>query len=151
MSASLCVYFRNTVVFDFEYEIEDGGLPHALCMVAYVLDAELRHVDTIKLWRGEFGSTPPFDIGPDTLAAGYSLWADLTCFRQLDWRFPVHVFDQHTAWLATSNILLPYEPDEKRVKQRKRLADACRAYGIDWLGEYRQAGNGQGYRRGPLA
>ena len=40
-------------------------------MVAYVLDANLRHIGTIRLWRGEFGSTPPFDIGPDTLVVGY--------------------------------------------------------------------------------
>jgi DNA polymerase family A len=42
----------------------------------------------------------------------------------------VHIFDLHTAYLAATNILLPYNPDEKRTKQRKRLSDACRAYGI---------------------
>ena len=83
------------------------------------------------VWRGEFGSTPPFDIGPDALVVGYSLWAEMTCFLVLGWRFPVHVFDLHTAFLATSNILLPYNPDEVRKKPRKRLSDACRAYGIE--------------------
>ena len=48
----------------------------------------------------------------------------------LGWQFPEHVFDLHTAYLATSNILLPYNPDEVRKRQRKRLSDACRAYGI---------------------
>ena len=100
-------------------------------MVAYVLDANLRHVDTIRLWRGEFGSTPPFDIGPDTLFVAYSAWAEMTCFLVLGWRFPVHVYDLHTAYLATSNILLPYNPDEVRKKARKGLSDACRAYGIE--------------------
>src|SRR5262249_1905549 len=38
--------------------------------------------------------------------------------------------DQHTAYLASSNILAPYDPDELRKKQRKRLPDACRAYDI---------------------
>jgi hypothetical protein len=55
----------------------------------------------------------------------------LTIFKVLGWLFPKHVFDLHTAYLASSNILLPYEPDERRVKQRKRLSDACRAYGIE--------------------
>ena len=123
--------FRTIVVVDFEYEIDDGDLPNVLCLVAYVLDANLRHVGTIRLWRGEFGSTPPFDIGPDTLVVGYSLWAEMTCFLVLGWRFPVHVYDLHTAFLATSNILLPYNPDEVRKKPRKRLSDACRAYGIE--------------------
>jgi hypothetical protein len=87
-------------------------------------------VRTIRQWRGEFDSTPPLDLGPDTLFVAYSAWAELTCFMVLGWRFPAHVFDLHTAYLATSNILLPYNPDEVRKRQRKRLSDACRAYGI---------------------
>ena len=67
---------------------------------------------TVRLWRGEFGAEPPFDIGPDTLFVAYSAWAELTCFMTLGWKFPEHVFDQHTAYLAASNILLPYNPDE---------------------------------------
>jgi hypothetical protein len=122
--------FRNIVVLDFEFEVKDGDLPHVLCLVAYVLDSNLQHVSTIRRWRGEFGTAPPFDIGPDTLIVGYSLWAEMMCFLVLGWRFPVHVFDLHTAYLATRNILLPYEPDTARTKPRKRLADACRAYGI---------------------
>jgi DNA polymerase I len=123
--------FGTIVDLDFEYEIEAGGLPMVLCMVAYILDHELRHVDTIRLWRGEFGSRPPFDIGPDTLVAGYSLWAEMTCFQALGWEFPTYLFDQHTAFLASSNLLLPYNPNEKRIKARKRLSDACRAYGVE--------------------
>src|SRR6516162_7771051 len=55
----------------------------------------------------------------------------MTCFMELGWRFPKHVYDLHTAYLAACNILLPYNPDEVRRKQRRRLSDACRAYGID--------------------
>jgi hypothetical protein len=120
--------FASVVVCDFEYEVSAGDLPSPLCMVAYVLDEGLRHVCTVRLWRGEFGTAPPFDIGPNTLFVAYSAWAEMTCFKVLDWRFPVHVFDQHTAYLAASNILLPYNPDEVKKKPRKRLSDACRAY-----------------------
>ena len=101
--------FRNIVVCDFEYEVADGGLPNVLCMVAYVLDENLRHVRTIRRWRGEFGRKPPFDIGPDTLFVAYSAWAEMTCFMALGWEFPAHIFDQHTAYLAASNILLPVQ------------------------------------------
>jgi DNA polymerase-1 len=80
---------------------------------------------------GEFGTAPPFDIGPDTLIVAYSAWAEMTCFKVLGWQFPVHIFDLHTAYLAASNVLLPHDPDEKRKKPRKRLSDACRAYGIE--------------------
>ena len=54
----------------------------------------------------------------------------MTCFLTLGWRFPVHVYDLHTAFLSVSNILLPHNPDEVRRKPRKRLSDACRRYGI---------------------
>ena len=43
----------------------------------------------------------------------------------------MHIYDQHTAYLAASNVLLPYDPDEVRKRQSKRLPDACRAYGIE--------------------
>ena len=124
-------YFSQTVVCDFEYEIQPGGLPNVLCMIACVLNENLQHVRSIRLWRGEFGKFPPFDIGPDTLFVAYSAWAELTCFMTLGWKFPRHVFDLHTAYLSVSNVLLPYEPELKRTKQRKRLPDACRAYGIE--------------------
>ena len=125
------IYFRRYAVPDFEYEIEDGGLPNPLCLVAYILDENLRHLETVRRWRGEFGTSPPFPIDDDTLIVGYSLWAEMTCFMQLGWRFPKYVYDLHTAYLSVSNILLPYNPDEKRIKQRKRLSDACCAYGIE--------------------
>jgi hypothetical protein len=52
--------FGRIIIADFEYEVGDGELPNVLCLVAYKLDEHLRHVRTIRLWRGEFGTTPPF-------------------------------------------------------------------------------------------
>jgi hypothetical protein len=124
-------HFTQIVVCDFEYEVAPGDLPNVLCMVAYVLDETLRHVRTIRLWRGEFSKEPPFDIGPDTLFVAYSAWAELICFIVLGWQFPVHIFDLHTAYLAASNVLPPNNPDEVRKKPRKRLSDACRACNIE--------------------
>jgi hypothetical protein len=104
-------------------------------MVAYELDEHLRHVCTIRLWRGEFGPRPLFDIGDDTLIVGYSLWAEMMCFIALGWKFPVYVYDLHTAYLATTNFLLPKLPyGETRKKDFKKLSDACLAYGIDGWG-----------------
>jgi hypothetical protein len=58
----------------------------------------------------------------------------MTCFKVLGWKFPTHIFDQHTAYLAASNILLPYNPNEVRKRPRKGLSEACRAYGIQgWV------------------
>jgi DNA polymerase-1 len=127
--------FSTINVCDFEYEVADGDLPNVLCMVVYVLDENLRHVRTIRMWRGDFGAAPPFDIGPDALFVAYSAWAEMTSFMVLGWKFPRHIFDLHTAYLAASNVLLPYNPDEVRKRPPKGLEDACRAYGIEgWAG-----------------
>ena len=132
--------FSTVAVCDTEYEtsggefdLRPGDLPVLLCLVAYILDENLNHVRTIKLWREQLLAFkhPPFDVGPNTLFVAYSAQAELTIFEVLGWPFPKHVYDLHTAYLASSNILLPYEPDVKRVKQRKRLSDACRAYDIE--------------------
>ena len=80
--------FRTIVVCDFEYEVTPGDLPNVLCMVAYVLDENLQHIRTVRLWRGDFGPKPLFDIGPDTLFVSYSAWAEMTCFQVLGWHFP---------------------------------------------------------------
>jgi hypothetical protein len=123
--------FGTIVVCHFEYEIEDGDLPKPLCMIAHVLDENLRHVRPVRLWREDFGTAAPFDTSDDTLFVAYSAWAEMTCFKVLGWKFPLHIFDQHTAYLAASNVLLPYNPNEIHNKPRKRLPDACRAYGLE--------------------
>jgi hypothetical protein len=122
--------FRRIAVFDFEYEIEEGYLPDPLCLVAYILDGDGNRTEVVRCWRDEFGTAPPFPSDDDTLVVGYSLWADMTCFLRLGWRFPRYVYDLHTAYLATSNVLLPYDPDEPRKKLRKNLSAACCAYDI---------------------
>ena len=63
--------FASIVVCDFEYEATAGELPNVLCMVAYLLDENLRHARTVRMWRGDFGPNPPFDIGSDTLFVAY--------------------------------------------------------------------------------
>ncbi len=55
----------------------------------------------------------------------------MTCFKALGWSFR-HTFSTCTPPISRpATCLLPYNPDEKRKKPRKRLPDACRAYGID--------------------
>ena len=114
--------FRTIVVVDFEYEIDDGDLPRVLCMVAYVLDANLRHVGTIRLWRGEFGSTPPFDIGPDTLFVAYSAWAEMTCFLSSAGGF------RCTSTICTPPIWRPAISccRTSRTRSARSSASACR-------------------------
>ena len=111
--------FGRVVVCDFEYECAPGNLPQPLCLVAHVLNENLEHMHTVTVWRGDFGFEPPFDIGPDTLFCAYSAWAELTCFQVLGWKFPAHIFDQHTAYLAASNILRAELPLPSAISDRR--------------------------------
>ena len=123
--------FGRSVLGDFEYEVDDGGLPRPLCYTYYELDENLQLVHRKRLWRDEFGKEPPHDIGPDTLYVAYSAQAEMTSFKVLGWDFPAHIFDQHVAYLAATNVLQPMEEDDViRKKEGKGLAAACRAYGI---------------------
>jgi hypothetical protein len=124
--------FKTVTVVDFEYEVAIGGLPTVLCMVAWALNEHLHLERIIRLWRDEFGSKAPFDTGPDTVFVAYSAWAEMICFLQLGWPFPGHILDLHTAYLAISNVLEPYDYNEiQRKKQGKDLQAACRAYCIE--------------------
>ena len=124
-------YFHNIVVVDFEYEIDDGGLPNVLCMVAYVLDANLQHVEHHPALARRVRSNAAIRYRPRHACCRLFAWAEMTCFLQLGWRFPAHLFDQHTAYLASTNILLPYDPDETARSRASACRDACRAYGIE--------------------
>ena len=42
--------FRQIVVADFEYEIEPGGLPRVLCLVAHILNEHLEHNDGTEIF-----------------------------------------------------------------------------------------------------
>jgi hypothetical protein len=57
--------FETILVADFEYEVQPGDLPNPLCMVAHVLDENLRHVRTIRMWRDMPDAAPPhFTLKP---------------------------------------------------------------------------------------
>ena len=99
------------MVADFEFEFgghasfEDasrsGERPRPVCMVA----KELRSGQTWRLWRGEFGSTPPFPIGPDALFVAYYASAELGCFRALGWPKPANILDLFAEFRDRTNGL----------------------------------------------
>ena len=135
--------FGHIVVADFEYEVGDGDLPNVSVHGGARARREPRaraHHPTLA-WR--IRRSPPFDIGPDALFVAYSAWAEMKCFATLGWKFPTHIFDQHTAYLAASNVLLPHEPDVVRKKPKRGLADACHAYGLEGWERHRQGSHPQ--------
>ena len=106
--------FRHVVIADFEFEFgghasaEDAGRsgerPRPVCMVA----KELRSGQTWQLWRGEFGSTPPFPTGPDSLFVAFYASAELGCFRALGWPKPSNILDLFVEFRdRTNGLTLP--------------------------------------------
>jgi DNA polymerase-1 len=103
--------FKYVVVADFEFDFgghasfEDasrsGERPRPLCMVA----KELHSNQTWRLWRGEFGPTPPFPIGPDSLFVAFYASAELGCFRALGWPKPANILDLFTEFRDRTNGL----------------------------------------------
>jgi DNA polymerase I len=103
--------FRHVVVADFEFEFgghasfeeagRSGERPRPVCMVA----KELRSGQMWRLWRGEFGSKPPFPTGPDALFAAYYASAEFGCFRALRWPKPANILDLFTEFRDRTNGL----------------------------------------------
>ena len=69
------------ILADFEFSSPPGERPRPVCMVA----EEIRSGRQWRLWADEFGPTPPFSTGPDTLFVAYFTSAELSCFKVLGW------------------------------------------------------------------
>lgn len=93
--------YKHIIVADFEFEFggHEGNPPRPVCMVA----KDLRSGTEWRVWRGEFGATPPFPTGPDSLFVAYYASAEIGCFLALNWRPPEHVLDLFTEFRARTN------------------------------------------------
>lgn len=124
--------FKHIVVADFEFEFgghssfEDasrsGERPRPVCMVA----KELRSGECWRLWRGEFGSTPPFPIGSDALFVAYYASAELGCFRALGWPKPANILDLFTEFRDRTNGI--------KTPAGAGLIGALTYFGLDTVG-----------------
>ena len=66
---------------------------------------ELRSGQTWRIWRGEFGLTPPFPIGSSSLFVAFYASAELGCFRALGWPRPVNILDLFAEFRDRTNGL----------------------------------------------
>jgi DNA polymerase-1 len=86
---------------DFEFYAPPGERPAPVCLAA----RELRTGRTIRQWRGEFTSAPPFRTDAGALFVAYYASAELGCFRALNWQMPEHVLDLFTEFRNLRNGL----------------------------------------------
>ena len=88
-------------------------------------------METIRRWRGEFGSTPPFDTGPDTLVVGYSALGRNDVLP--DTRLAVSGARLRSAHRVSGDHQHPAAVRARRETREAAQApvDACCAYGIE--------------------
>lgn len=94
-------YYREIWVCDFEFGGEPGERPAIRCMVA----REVRSGRTIRLFAGEFGPFPPFDISEHALFVAFYASAELGCFRVLGWPDPKRILDLFVERKLLLNVL----------------------------------------------
>ena len=93
--------FREVWAVDFEFAVAPGERPDPVCLVAW----ELRGDRKLRLWRNEFGPSPPYSTGPETLFIAYYASAEIGCHLALGWPKPVRVLDPFTEFRCKTNGL----------------------------------------------
>jgi len=91
--------FSEIWAVDFEFVAEAGERTKPVCLVAW----ELRSGRKVRLWCTEFGSTPPYPTGPQSLIVAYYASAEISCHLALGWPVPKRVLDLFTEFRNRSN------------------------------------------------
>jgi len=91
--------FPEIWAVDFEFGADAGENPQPVCLVAW----ELRSGRKLRLWRDEFGSAPPYPIGPDVLFVAYYASAEIGCHLALGWPVPERLLDLFTEFRNQTN------------------------------------------------
>jgi DNA polymerase-1 len=131
--------YRYIVTADFEFEFgghasfeeasRSGERPRPVCMVA----KELRSGQEWRIWRGQFGSMPPFPIGPDALFVAYYASAELGCFKALGWPMPTNILDLFTEFRNRTNVVKPKGDKRPILPAGSGLVGALTYFGLDAL------------------
>src|SRR5262245_44897270 len=64
-----------------------------------------------RVWEGEFGALPPFDISENTLFVSYNAAAEIGCFLALGWPMPARGVDCLVEYRALINETRPKLPN----------------------------------------
>jgi DNA polymerase I len=105
--------YQHVIAADFEFESgghdsfvaanRSGERPRPVCLAA----KDLVTGQEWRQWRGEFGSTPPFPTGPDSLFVAYYASAEMGCFKALGWKAPANILDLFTEFRRHTNKTQP--------------------------------------------
>jgi DNA polymerase I len=113
--------FREIVLCDFEFGMDDGDRPNPVCLVVYELRSGRKH----RLWRDQFEAAPPYPTGRDTLFVAYLASAEIGCHLALNWMVPACVLDLYVEFRCITNGRQPVAGNS--------LIGALTYYGLDAL------------------
>lgn len=86
--------FVEIWVIDFEFGQDKNLLPDVRCLVAQELRSGARYAYWVSHLQGL--SRPPFNVDGSTLIVVFYGLAELGCFAQLGWQYPVNLVDLYT-------------------------------------------------------
>jgi DNA polymerase I len=107
---------------DFEYISQPGEHPYVVCLAAH----ELRSGRTLRLWRDELGTQPPYRIDRNVLHVSFVANAECACYLALGWPLPAHELDLSPAFRNLTS--------GRHTPEGKGLIGALRYYGLDTIG-----------------
>ena len=106
---------------DFDFGGGGGDRPEPVCLVAW----ELRTGRKLKLWHDEFGPSPPYSTGPNSLFIAYYASAEIGCHLALGWPKPERILDLFTEFRCKTNGLT--------TPAGNSLLGALAYYGLDGM------------------
>jgi DNA polymerase-1 len=118
--------YREVVLADFEFIPDGERITRVVCLVAHLLKSGT----TIRLWKDQFGPTPPYPIGDDTLFVAFAATAEVGCHLALGWPAPARVLDLYTEYLARINMFR----EKGTEPPAANLLAALTAFGLDTIG-----------------
>lgn len=120
--------FKSGIWFaDFEYHAagrQKGNILLPVCLVA----RELASGTTIRVWRDELQnmSHPPVPVDKHALFVAYAAYAEMACFRALNWSVPANILDLYAEFRNFTN--------DKPLPAGKGLIGALTYFGEPCMG-----------------
>jgi hypothetical protein len=114
--------FREVWLHDFEFIAQPGERPDVVCLAAH----ELCSGQTLRLWRDQLDTLPPYRTDRDVLFINFVANAECACHLALDWPLPAKVLDLSPVFRNITN--------GRTTPEGKGLLGALRYYGLDTIG-----------------
>src|SRR5262245_52863160 len=84
-----------------------------------------------RVWEGEFGALPPFDISENTLFVSYNAAVEIGCFLALGWPMPARGVDALVEYRLLINETRPKLPNGQTAPSPPaKFEHALAAYGL---------------------